>query len=202
MSALRLEGVGVHQIVGPVDLTVHAGECVCVSGPSGAGKSLLLRAVADLDPHEGRVFLDGVACMDLPAPQWRRRVGLLPAESAWWAERVGDHFADGMDSEPLQRLGFDQKVMNWSVARASTGERQRLALLRLLANQPRALLLDEPTAALDPKNVKAVEALVAEYRARHDAPVIWVSHDPEQIARVAQRHFRIVAGRLEQAVHT
>jgi len=200
LSALRLEGVGVHQIVGPVDLTVHAGECVCLSGPSGAGKSLLLRAVADLDPHEGRVFLDGVACMDLPAPQWRRRVGLLPAESAWWAERVGDHFADGMDSEPLQRLGFDRKVMNWSLARASTGERQRLALLRLLANQPRALLLDEPTAALDPKNVKAVEALVAEYRARHQAPVIWVSHDPEQIARVAQRHFRIVAGRLEQAV--
>lgn len=200
MSALRLEGVAVHQIVGPIDLTVHAGECVCVSGPSGAGKSLLLRAVADLDPHEGRVFLDGVACMDLPAPQWRRRVGLLPAESAWWAERVGDHFSDAMDSEPLQRLGFDQKVMNWSVARASTGERQRLALLRLLANQPRALLLDEPTAALDPKNVKAVEGLVAEYRARHQAPVIWVSHDPEQIARVAQRHFRIVAGRLEQAV--
>lgn len=202
MSDLRLEGVGTQHIVGPVDLVVRAGECVCISGPSGAGKSLLLRAIADLDPHEGRVLLGGVACADLPAPQWRRRVGLLPAESHWWAERVGEHFADGVETDVLQRLGFDQKVMGWSVARASTGERQRLALLRLLANRPDALLLDEPTAALDPKNVAAVEALVADYRTRHQAPVIWVSHDPEQIARVAQRHLRIASGRLEQVALT
>lgn len=198
MSDLRLEGVTVRPIVGPADLVVHGGECVCLSGASGAGKSLLLRAIADLDPHEGRVYLGDTPCMDVPAPQWRRRVGLLPAESHWWAERVGDHFADGMEAKTLQRLGFGKGVMGWTVARASTGERQRLALLRLLANRPDALLLDEPTAALDPKNVKAVEALVAEYRQRHRAPVIWVSHDPEQIARVARRHFRVRDGRLEE----
>lgn len=85
-----------------------------------------------------------------------------------------------------------------TATRASTGERQRLALLRLLSNRPEALLLDEPTAALDPKNVAAVETLVADYRREHQVPVLWVSHDPEQIARVANRHFRVEDGRLHE----
>ncbi len=185
--------------IGPVDLEVAAGECVCLSGPSGAGKSLLLRAIADLDPCAGEVALAGAVRERMPAPQWRRRVGLLPAESQWWRERVGDHFAAPPPGDWLRRLGFADGVMDWAVARASTGERQRLALLRLLANGPEALLLDEPTAALDPANVRAVEALVAEYRTGHDAPVLWVSHDPEQIARVSSRHCRIEHGRVRAA---
>lgn len=172
---------------------------MCLSGPSGAGKSLLLRAIADLDPCEGEVSLDGAVCARMQAPQWRRRVGLLPAESHWWNERVGDHFAEPPPGDWLRRLGFAEGVMDWDVARASTGERQRLALLRLLANGPEVLLLDEPTAALDPANVRAVEDLVSEYRKAHDAPVLWVSHDPEQIARVASRHLRVEQGRLQEA---
>ncbi len=58
--------------LGPVDLTLAAGECVALSGPSGAGKSLLLRAIADLDPSDGEVSLDGTAREAIPAPAWRR----------------------------------------------------------------------------------------------------------------------------------
>lgn len=185
-SALRLQGLATHH-VGPIDLEVGPGECVGLAGPSGSGKSLLLRAIADLDPHNGLVRLGSVTAPSVPAPKWRCQVGLLPAESAWWAERVGDHFPRGMDSAWREALGLPPEVPEWSVARLSTGERQRLALLRLLSNRPAALLLDEPTASLDAENTRAVEKLIADYRREHGAPVIWVSHDPEQTSRVADR---------------
>lgn len=180
---------------GPIDLDVGPGECLAVTGPSGSGKTLLLRALADLDLHEGLVFLDGVECAAIPAPEWRRQVGLLPAESQWWFDTVGDHFA-GADLPWLGRMGFGTEVMGWSVARLSTGERQRLALLRLLAHRPKALLLDEPTANLDADNQARVEALVAEFRAQTGAPVVWVTHDAAQRRRVATRQMRIADGRL------
>ena len=184
--------------LGPVDLVVAAGECVCLFGPSGAGKSVLLRSLADLEPHAGEVQLEGRPCRDFRPAQWRRKVGLLPAESAWWADTVGEHF-DETDSEGLAALGFGPEVMGWQVGRLSTGERQRLALLRLLANRPRVLLLDEPTGALDPDGVNRVEAMVGRYRKEMAAAVIWVSHDPAQGRRVAERCCRIVDGRLEEA---
>lgn len=196
LSLLRLRGVVSHSLNIP-SLAVAAGECVCLSGPSGAGKSLLLRAIADLDPHAGEVWLDGREVRDFLPCDWRRQVGLLPAESQWWHERVGEHFPS-VDEAEWQALGFAPETRDWQVARCSTGERQRLALLRLLANQPRVLLLDEPTASLDPVSVQRVEALVAAYRTRHQAAVLWVSHDPAQIERVATRQLRIVAGQLEQ----
>ena len=82
------------------------------------------------------------------------------------------------------------------MARCSTGERQRLALLRTLMRQPAALLLDEPTGNLDEDSTARVEALLDDYRRAHDAALLWVSHDPRQAARVAQRRFVLVDGRL------
>ena len=78
----------------PVDLDLAAGECVAVLGPSGAGKTLLLRAIADLDPNRGEAILGGEARSDMSGPAWRRRVGYLAAESGWWADGVGAHFAE------------------------------------------------------------------------------------------------------------
>ena len=71
--------------------------------------------------------------------------------------------------------------------RLSSGERQRLALARLLANRPRVLLLDEPTANLDPVNIHRVEQLVKDYLAEQQAACLWVTHTREQIARIADR---------------
>ena len=180
-----------------MDLTVNAGEIVCLSGPSGSGKSLLLRSIADLIPHHGDVMLDDVSCMSLRADHWRQRVGLLMAESQWWSDRVGDHFSL-LKINGFEQLGFNEDVMNWQVSRCSTGEKQRLALLRLLANQPQALLLDEPTASLDHASVGKVEALIDSYRQQHAAPVIWVSHDPRQIKRVCDRQLVIEDGAIHE----
>ena len=182
MAGLRLQGVAPHGLEA-VDLEIAAGERVFLSGPSGSGKTLLLRAIADLDPHPGEAWLNGVRRSALPAPEWRRQVGLLPAESHWWGDRVGEHFPPGATAL-FEGLGFGPETLEWSVARLSTGERQRLALARVLANRPQALLLDEATANLDPGNSERVERLVEAYRDEHGAAVLWVSHDPEQRARL------------------
>ncbi|BCU07772.1 ABC transporter ATP-binding protein [Allochromatium tepidum] len=204
MASLRLDGLS-HRTLAPVDLALAAGERVFVSGPSGSGKSLLLRAIADLDPHQGEVWLDNEPRSRMAPPVWRRRVGLLPAESFWWAETVGAHLPAIQASDPdferlsgrLAGLGFEPDVLDWSVTRLSTGERQRLALVRLLAQGPAALLLDEATANLDPANRDRVETLVETYRGEQKASVLWVSHDPEQRARLGGRAFVIRDGRLE-----
>jgi putative ABC transport system ATP-binding protein len=81
--------------LGPLELAIAAGECLALTAASGAGKTRLLRAIADLDPHAGDACLDGCACSSMPAPEWRRRVGFLPAEPRWWCATVGEHFAGG-----------------------------------------------------------------------------------------------------------
>lgn len=211
MAGLSLSGIQ-PKVLKPVDLELTRGELVFLSGPSGSGKSLLLRAIADLDLHTGEARIDGTARSEMTAPQWRRRVGLLPAESHWWEDRVGDHFtaprpspSEGAENwgphlDPaylLQRLGFGTDVLGWTVSRLSTGERQRLSLARLLANGPEVLLLDEATANLDPPNRDGVEAIVQEYRRDCAAAVLWVSHDPEQRRRLDGRRLIIRDGRLE-----
>ncbi len=185
-------------LLGPVTLSLAAGECLCVTGPSGSGKTLFLRALADLDPHEGEVYLQDVPAHTIAPPQWRRQVGLLPPESSWWLRTARAHFPAQWPAEPAARLGLDEAVLDRPVARLSSGERQRLALLRLLANRPHVLLLDEPTANLDADNTQRVEALIAGYRQQHPAAVIWVSHDPAQVRRVATRAVRLVDGCLKE----
>ena len=159
-------------MIGPLSLDVDSGDCLCISGPSGTGKSQLLRAIADLDPHEGEAFLEGVASNELAANEWRTRVALLPPESRWWLPRAIDHFHDGVPI-PLDHIGLTSAILEQPVSRLSSGEKQRLALMRLLSNRPRVLLLDEPTANLDPENTRRVEAVIMEYRRSHDAAVIW-----------------------------
>jgi ABC-type iron transport system FetAB ATPase subunit len=183
-------------MIGPLSLDIDSGDCLCISGPSGSGKSLLLRAIADLDPHEGDLFLEGITSNELAANEWRTRVGLLPPESCWWLPRAIDHFRNGVPV-PLDHIGLSGPILEQPVSRLSSGEKQRLALMRLLSNRPRVLLLDEPTANLDPENTRRIEAVIAEYRRSHDAAVIWVSHDEEQVRRVANRLYEVVDGRLQ-----
>ncbi len=184
----------------PASFVVSPGECVAVRGPSGAGKTLLLRAVADLDPAEGRVELDGVDRDAVPAPQWRRKVVYMPAEPGWWADTVGEHFADWAGISPLlPKVGLPDEARGWPVARCSTGERLRLALVRALALNPRVILLDEPTAALDAASVSAVEGLVRE-RLGTGMSALWVTHDDVQAGRVARRTLTIDGGVVQEAV--
>jgi len=174
--------------------TIDDGECLAVSGPSGAGKSLLLRAIADLDPNQGEIRTDKLIRSQVPAPQWRRAVSYLAAESGWWAETVAEHFPDPAAARAqLNDLRLPSDCLNWPVSRLSSGERQRLALLRTLLLKPSVLLLDEPTAALDPASVAAVEQLLQAELARGTS-ILLVSHDERQAERLARRRLRVESG--------
>ena len=189
-----------NKVIGPLNLAVDAADCVCISGASGSGKSMLLRAIADLDRYSGEVVLNGQSVLDFPAHSWRARVGLLPPESVWWLPRVGDHFHDDLPL-PLEHIGLQRDILARQVTRLSSGEKQRLALMRLLSNKPEVLLLDEPTANLDPENTRRVESVIDEYRRSRQAAIIWVSHDAAQVMRVADRHCVLEAGALvEQTI--
>lgn len=184
--------------VGPVTFRVEGGTCVAIEGRSGSGKSVLLRMVADLDPHEGDVLLDGQACSRMPAPQWRRRVSYVAAASGWWNDRVGPHFRDpDALRQLLPRVGLAPEVGEWEVARLSTGERQRLALLRAMTPDNRVLLLDEPTSGLDAESTGLVEALLRE-RLAQGTTLLLVTHDPQQAVRLAHRRYRLADGQLQE----
>ena len=174
---------------GPFSVTVDAHECVAIVGRSGSGKSVLLRLIADLDPHDGEVWLEGGARSSWPAPEWRRRVVYQAAEPAWWASTARAHFAPAslaLVDALLSNLGLDNALMDSDITRLSTGERQRMALVRSLACEPCVLLLDEPTAALDQASTLAVEALLAA-RLAAGLSVVFVTHSREQAERIGHR---------------
>lgn len=179
---------------GPFDFVLAPGDCLAITGPSGAGKSLLLRMIADLDPHEGEILLDARPSASMSGPEWRSKVVYSAAESGWWLDRVGEHFHE----RPIQRtaqLGLRPDIFEQAVASCSTGERQRLALLRALESQPPVLLLDEPTGALDPDGKAQLEALL-ETQLAAGLTLVLVTHDPEQATRLGTLRGHLTAGRL------
>ncbi|HFD17169.1 MAG TPA: ABC transporter ATP-binding protein [Rhodospirillales bacterium] len=196
---LAIEGLR-SDLVGPVDLAVAPGECVTIEGPSGCGKTRFLRAIVDLDPNRGRVRLDDRRREAMPAWRWRRLVGMVPAESGWWADRVGEHFERPEALPPLlEALGLPPDSPDWEVSRLSSGERHRLAIARALCLEPQALLLDEPTASLDAAATARVEALLRRFQ-RSRRPLMIVTHDPEQARRLGARRLAMREGRLSAMV--
>ena len=182
----------------PLSFTVADGECLAVEGPSGSGKTRLLRAIADLDDVAGQVFVDGAERREIRAPKWRRRVRYVSAEPVWWTNTAREAFAMSQSGAAsrldrlLNAMALKPTLLDRSVAELSTGERHRLALARCLLDEPRVLLLDEPTSVLDPQSAALVEELI---RAQMLAgrSVILASHDQSQIERLA--HVRLQLAR-------
>ena len=144
--------------------------------------------------------LDGRDRSSIAGPEWRRLVGYVPAEPGWWADTVGEHLSDWTTALAFVRdLGFSEEVKAWPITRLSTGERLRLALIRAVIVRPKVLLLDEPTAALDPASVAGVESLIAA-QLRAGLAVLWVTHDAEQARRMAHRALVIKSGQVREEI--
>lgn len=189
------------RLAGPFDLALAAGECLAITGPSGSGKSLFLRMVADLDPNQGEVWLDGTERRALPAPAWRRKVVYCAAEPGWWHERVVDHFhGEALASARALTsvLALAPALLNQQVVQLSTGERQRMALIRALILQSPVLLLDEPTGALDEDSTALVEHVLRE-RLAAGTTIVMVTHSTAQAERLGLHHLRMKNRRLVPA---
>ena len=186
----------------PLSFEVAGGECLSVEGASGSGKTRLLRAIADLDPVEGLVFLDGAERAEMPGPQWRRLVCFIAAEPGWWSETPRGSFpAETADSARLHRqlehVGLTPAHLDQELGVLSTGERLRLAFVRALQGEPKVLLLDEPTAALDPGSAALIEEQIR-FQLYAGRIVVLATHD----ARLSQRlsHTRLMLPKPRSAV--
>jgi putative ABC transport system ATP-binding protein len=201
-------GVDGTTIVRGVDLSVAAGETLTVIGPSGAGKSTLLRLLCRLDePTDGTVILDGTDYRTLDPTALRARVGLVPQEPALRDGTVrdnvtigprlrGDPVDGGRVTELLERVGL-HGYGDREVADLSGGEAQRVAIARTLVVDPEVVLLDEPTASLDPDAQAEIEALLAGLLTEPDRTAVLVTHDQAQVDRIADRVVRFVDGRVD-----
>ena len=188
MSDAGLEVDGLHSaLAGPFSFSIEPSACLVISGPSGSGKSLLLRLVADLDAGTGTVRLNAEDRAVLASPIWRERCPYVAATPGFWEQTAADHFAPDRQDEAralAEAMRFDSARFNAPVALLSTGERQRIALVRALMLNAPALLLDEPTGPLDQYTTGAVADLLAE-RVAKGLSLLLVTHDEALAERLA-----------------
>jgi lipoprotein-releasing system ATP-binding protein len=189
-----------------VSLTIEAGESVAIVGPSGCGKSTLLNILGTLDvPDQGDYHFEGRNIAGSPAAQL----------AALRSEKVGFIFqlhhlmpqctvlenvllpTLALKSKPdaatlqqraealLKSVGLQDRL-SWKPAQLSGGERQRVAVVRALINQPKVILADEPTGALDEKNAESLTSLLLELQQTTGTTLVMVTHHPAQAARMCR----------------
>lgn len=201
-------------VLAVAELDVRAGEILALVGPSGAGKSTLLRLLAFLErPASGELTFQGRPCgtdwPDLPA---RRRVTMVVNPPQLLRRSVFDNVAYGLrvrgsrrPAEAVSAAIREVGLTDLTGALAPTlsgGERQRVALARALVLRPEVLLLDEPTANLDPGNVGLIERIISRRNADSGTTVVMVTHNIFQARRLAQRVGLLLNGAVVEIAST
>lgn len=195
-----------------VNMKVEAGDFVSILGPSGSGKSTMLNLIGALDkPTSGKLLIDGVDISKLNDNQLtdlRRRIGfvfqffnLIPRLTALGNVELAMSIADVGKSERKQRaaklletVGLKDRI-NHKPAELSGGQQQRVAIARALANNPKFLLLDEPTGNIDSKTAAEVVGLLKKLNVENHVSIIMVTHD-QNLAREANRTLEMFDGLL------
>lgn len=202
-----LGNIPVHALRG-VNLTIEQGDFLSILGPSGSGKSTLLNMIGALDkPTEGKVVIEDVDVSTLNDNQLadlRRRIGfvfqffnLIPRFSARQNVELplaisGKDNSRKRSEELLTSVGLGER-MNHKPAELSGGERQRVAIARALANNPRFLLMDEPTGNIDSKTANEIIELITKLNKEKGVTIIVVTHD-QQIASQTKRTVYMIDG--------
>ena len=216
-SVVRLEGVSYAYpardglVLEGVDLELHRGETVALVGPSGSGKSTIASIVLGLaDPTEGRVLVGGTERVADDLAAWRRSVAWVPQRATIFSGtvadniRLGDAHADDAAVRAAARLagadafvdalpdGYETRVGDGGRP-LSAGEAQRIALARAFARDAELVVLDEPTANLDPANAEAIGGVLQQLSVGRT--VLVIAHRPE-LAQRADRIVRLANGRV------
>lgn len=187
-----------------LDLDIGPGTTALV-GPSGCGKSTLLRLLNRLaDPDAGRVSFRGCDVRERDPLDLRRRVGLVPQLPAPLPGTVEENLRYGPSlcgaeadvAAALRLAGLDESYAARDAGSLSVGEQQRVMLARALALEPEALLLDEPTTALDEEAKSGVEATLRDLAGRVGAAIVLVTHERAQAERLADRTVELRDGRV------
>ncbi|MEE2898846.1 MAG: ATP-binding cassette domain-containing protein [Gemmatimonadota bacterium] len=195
-----------------ITLSLSAGDRAVLTGPSGTGKSLLLRTLCGLDRlGEGHVLFRGESPRGHDVPDFRARVMYvqqqpllipgtvqdnldLPTRFKVHARREsGEGENGGRAGDLLAQIGKPADFLEQRASVLSGGEGQVVGIVRALLLHPDVLLLDEPTAHLDPETTRRVEEVVLEWVGAGDRALLWTSHDPAQVDRV-RRGSRIQLG--------
>ena len=201
-----------HVLVHPSDAFVNAGDRIVLSGSSGSGKSVFLRCLAQIEPlSTGRISFKGELIRPSNVRKYRTQVNYVRQNPILIDGTVLDNIRLGFGLELNQDKSFDENLLHHYLdyfnkpegfihqngAVLSGGERQIVSFLRNLMLMPTVLLLDEPTAALDPDSVQGYERLIDDWlQADPQRAYIWISHDPQQAERMANLHWRLQAGHL------
>ncbi len=195
------------------ELRIRQGEILALVGPSGAGKSTLLRLLNFLEaPVAGEIVFDGTAVNAKLPLATRRRVTTVFQKPALLNRSVAANIGYGLGlrgeklppdvlNQWLERLGLVE-LRQQKASKLSAGEAQRAALARALVMRPDVLLLDEPTANLDPYNVDLIENILREENARHATTIVLVTHNIFQARRLAQRTALLMSGNLVELAET
>lgn len=195
-------------ILRDVSLEIPKGRISTLLGPSGAGKSSLLRLFNRLeDPSEGAVLLDGSDIRTQDIIQLRRRVGMVAQIPTLFATTVEKNLSYGpglkhqrVTQQELRRLldlvGLPHEFLTRDARTLSVGEQKRVALARVLANRPEVLLLDEPTAALDPTSTGTILNLVQELKEKLGITIVFVTHIMEEAKAIGQEVVVLDEGRV------
>lgn len=213
------------QALRAVSVSLTPGQVTAVIGPSGCGKTTLLRSINrlnDLVPdfrHDGTILLDGddIYAGDVDPSSLRLRVGTVFQRPNPFPRSVYDNVAYGPKLNGLAKGAELDAVVENSLRRAalwdevkdrlrepalalSGGQQQRLCIARALANDPEALLLDEPGAALDPGATQRIEELL--YELRKQVTIVIVTHNLQQAARVSDQTIFLYEGALVEMNNT
>ncbi len=216
-EVFRLEQVrkvyGRREVLAIEELTVSEGEIFGLVGPSGAGKSTLLRLLNFLErPTSGRIYFRGVGYDGYVPLPIRRRITTVFQRPLLLEGTVAYNVAYGLYlrgwrgsrekvAEMLERVGLG--VLAGERAQTlSGGEAQRVALARALILEPEVLLLDEPTANLDPYHISLLEEIVCRQNREHGTTIVWVTHNVFQARRVAHRVGLLLNGQLVEVAET
>jgi putative ABC transport system ATP-binding protein len=195
------------RILDGASIVVRSGDAVAIQGPSGSGKSTLARALATLlEPDSGTVLLGGREARGIAPTEFRTRVAFLAQQPAMFEGSValnlktgprlhGRSLSDEQARDLIRAVGLEEQILLREARTLSGGEKQRVALARALANEPEVLLLDEPTAALDPEAGERVVALLRELRGR-GLSIVMVTHEDAHARALGGTLYRCDRGRL------